>query len=217
MINGTKILSTIDKNRLAKFNLLTYNERQNLKQNNPTKYADYIYLKEQQHENEKVISHQQYRKSTNQYNKQLIESISPAFFITIKYIDQIATSPERVIKLFCSFKYELARAKPYKFVHYIEKGIGGSYHSHVFCSSIKHKQKHTQIEWMKATLTEYSQTNRFSIATGSEDNPSILVELFEQAEWNKPNTRNHYCSKTSTRQYLSLDIENSDIKYANTR
>jgi hypothetical protein len=208
-MNGTKILSIIDKNRLAKFNLLSYNSKQQLKISNPTKYATLIHLSEQQYENNKIISHLQYRKSVNQYNKKLIDSINPAFFITIKYIDQIATSPERVIKLFEQIKYEIQRTRPYKFVHYIEQGQDKSYHSHVFVSSIKHKQKHTQIDWLKAKLNEYAETNRFSIATGSEDNPSILVEIFEQADWNRPNTRSHYCSKTTHRQYLSLDIENS--------
>jgi hypothetical protein len=209
-INGTKLLTQRDKDKLGKFNLLSYTDKSKLKQNNPTKYQYLISLRIQDLENRKVISHLQYRKEVSNYNKQIVNSIDPVFFITMKYIDSVAISHERVQHLFEGIKHELTREKPYKLIHYIEKGQDSSYHSHLFLSSIKHKQKHTQMVWLQSKLDEYAQTNKFSIATGSDKNPSVLVELYN-ADTSRPNTRSHYVNKTSNRQYFSLDLKNTDI------
>jgi hypothetical protein len=212
-ITGTKLLSHREQNQLKKFNNLSYSDKQQLKYSNPEKYLKCIQLIEQQHENQKIISHHQYRKSASIYNKKIVESINPAFFITIKYIDSIATSHERVVKLFEGIKYHITKDKPCKLIHYIEKGQDNSYHSHIFVSSLKHKQKPKQLKWLHDKFNEFIAVNKFSIATGSMDNPSVLLELFDEEILNKPkSSRNHYVSKQNTRQYLSIDITNSDIK-----
>ncbi len=211
-INGTKLLTNKDRDKLINFNKLSYADKSKLKESNPTKYEYLIYLREQDAENKKVISHFQYRKSTSIYNKRLIKSINPAFFITIKYIDNVAVSHERAQHLFEGIRYELTKDRPYKLIHYIEQGQDKSFHSHIFLSSLKGKHKPNQIVWLSARLEEYAQTNRFSIANGSDDNPSILVELFDQEVLNIPKEkRSHYVNKTSNRNYLSLDINNSYI------
>jgi hypothetical protein len=209
-IDGTKLLTNRDKDKLGKFNNSSYMDKMKLKESNPTKYQYLIHLKEQDAENKKVISHLQYRKSVSIYNKQLVQSINPVFFVTIKYVDNVAFSPERVQHLFEGIKYEITREKPYRIIHYIEMGEDGSFHSHLFLSSLKHKQKPNQMKWLSAKLDEFVQTNKYSIATGSDDNPSVLVELYD-ADSTKPNTRSHYVNKTSNRQYLSVDLTNSDI------
>lgn len=211
-VTGTKLLTQREKSRLERFNDLSYVDKMKLKQSDPIKYEYLIHLKEQDLENKVVISHKQYRKSVSIYNRQLVNSIDPAFFITIKYIDSVATYPERVIKLFEGIKYSITKDRPYKLIHYIEEGQDGSYHSHVFLSSIKHKQKQSQIKWLSAKFDDFIKFNKYSIANGSDDNPAVLVELFDNEILNIPKSnRSHYVNKTSNRNYLSLDIENSNI------
>jgi hypothetical protein len=212
-ITGTKLLTQREKMKLERFNDLSYVGKMKLKQSDPIKYEYLIHLKEQDLENKIVISHKQYRKSVSIYNRQLVNSIDPAFFITIKYIDSVAATPDRVIKLFGGIKYSITKDRPYKLIHYIERGQDGSYHSHAFLSSIKSKHRPTQIKWLKAKFDEFIKFNKYSIANGSDDNPAVLVELFDDEILNIPKSnRSHYVNKTSNRNYLSLDLTNSDIK-----
>jgi hypothetical protein len=212
IVTGTRLLTIREKNRLEKFNELSYVNKMKLKQDNITKYLNCIYLKEQNYENKVVISHQQYRKSTSLYNRKLVNSIYPAFFITIDYIDSIASSPERVIKLFEGIKYSITKDNDYKLIHYIEMGADNSCHSHLFLSSLKSKHKSKQIKSLQSKFDDFIKINKFGIANGSDDNPSVLIELFDDGILNIPKSRrSHYVNKTSNRNYLSLDLENSYI------
>ena len=99
------------------------------------------------------------------------------------------------------------------FQHHIEKGLDGSYHSHVFVSSLKNKDKQAQIEWFDKELKDYRNLNKFSICNGCN---SIDVREFNNKELNLQATlRTNYVSKSDTKQYLSLDISpNTSNPYA---
>ena len=184
-----------------------------LRLNNPKRYNNLIKLQEQYNESQIVISHQKYRKESFIYNKEITTSINPAFFITLKYIDKIASSPERVESMFANIKYALTegKGKDYRFIHHSERGLSGSYHSHIFVSSIKNKSKQKQIEWFIEQLNDFKKLSKYSIATA---NDSIDVRLFDNKELNlSPTLRTNYVEKTDTRQYNSLDIFNTDNPY----
>jgi hypothetical protein len=208
MITGYRKLTLAENRNLSKFNSLNYEQKDKLKNNNYEKYQYLISLKEQSLENGIIISHNNYRKENLKYNKQIVESINPAFFITLKYIDSVATSNDKVASIFESIKYEIKRIKQYKFIHYIEQGDSGSFHSHIFVSTIKNKQKESQILWLKNQLIEYQKLNKFAIANGED---SIDVQLYDDKELKlKQKLRVSYVNKMVSRNYMSLDIKNSD-------
>ena len=208
MITGYRKLTLTENRNLSKFNSLNYEQKDKLKSYNIERYNYLIQLKEQSLENAVVISHNNYRNENLKYNKQIVESVNPAFFITLKYIDSVASSSERVASIFESIKYEITRTKQYKFVHYIEEGAGGSFHSHIFISTIKSKHKDNQILWLKSQLIEYQKLNKFAIANGED---SIDVRLYDDKELKlKQDLRVSYVNKTVSRSYMSLDITNTD-------
>lgn len=205
-ITGFKKLASRDKARLSKFRSLTYADKEKLKLTNIEKYNHLLHLIEQDHENRTVLSHNQYRNSTNILSRKIVKSVNPAFFITIKYIDRIAIDPERVSKIFGDIKHEIQRTRNYKFVHYIEQGNDKSYHSHIFVSNLKNKQKPKQIEWLKEKLVELQNTDKYSIANAES---SVKVDLYDDVEKNLPvSKRTSYVVKQDRKQYLSLDITN---------
>jgi hypothetical protein len=216
-ISGFRKLTKREDIQLSKFNKLTYSEKEKIRLGDPNKYQSLISLVEQHNENQVIISHKQYRKSIDNYNHNIVKSINPIFFITIKYIDGAAIDVNRVGKAFENIKYELTRSNNYKFIHYIEKGKDGTYHSHIFISGIKGKHKNLQLKHLEATIKNYQRLNKFSISNADS---SIDVRLFNDEIFNHDNkfttkSRSNYCTKQVTKQYLSLDIQNSDINYAN--
>lgn len=216
MNDNLKKLTTIEKAKLVKFAQLSYSDKEKLKLNNHIRYNNLILLQERFNESKIVISHQKYRQASSTYNHKITASINPSIFITIKYVDSIAKTPERVIAIFSDIKEYLKRdSKDYQFQHHIEKGAdSNSYHSHLFVSSLKNKQKQKQIEYFINELENYRKLNKISIANGYD---SIDVRIFDKKELNLPTaTRVNYVGKQDTRQYFSLDISsNTDIKYAN--
>jgi hypothetical protein len=207
-VAGFKKLISRDEAKLSKFRSSTYADKEKLKLTNIEKYNHLLHLIEQDHENKTVLSHHQYRNSTAIFSREIAESINPAFFVTIKYIDRIATDPERVSKIFGDIKYEIQRTKDYKFLHYIEQGSDKSYHSHIFISNLKNKQKSKQIEWLKGKLIELQDTSKYSIANAES---SVKVDLYDDVEKNlSVRRRTNYVVKQDRKQYLSLDITNSD-------
>lgn len=212
-MNNLKNLTYIEKERLIKFQNLTYIEKEKLKATNSKRFNNLIKLQERQNESLVIISHQKYRRSSSEYNNKITTSINPAFFISIKYIDSVATTPERVISMFSNIKYQLTRTKDYKFQHHVEKGLDGSYHSHLFVSSLKNQSKQKQINWFICELEKYRIKNKYSI---SNSNDSIDVQIFDNKELNlPPSLRTSYIRKQDNRSYLSLDISpNTDNLYA---
>lgn len=205
----SKLLTTIEKEKLLNFNNLTYVTKEKLKSTNIKKYNNLILLQEKFNESKVVISHKKYKTASINYNNKIATSINPQFFITIKYIDSVASSPERVVSMFSNIKYELTRTRDYKFQHYVEQGIDGSFHSHILVSGLKNKSNELQIEWFIKQLNNYKKLNKYSI-TNAED--SIDVRLFNNKELAIPIAKRvSYVSKQDNRNYLSLDLINTDF------
>jgi hypothetical protein len=208
MVTGYKKLTQKQRRKLDKFIILNYEKKNKLKENNVAKYNHLINLLEQSIENRALISHKNYRSENQKYDKQIVELVNPAFFISINYQDSVASTIERVASKFASIKCELRQSKDYKFVHYIEQGDNGNYHSHIFVSTIKSKRKSTQIVWLYEQLVHYQKINKFAIANGTD---SIDVRLYDDKRLNlKKELRVSYANKTSNKNHLSLDINNSD-------
>jgi hypothetical protein len=203
-------LSKSERRKVERWRTLSYDEKESIRLTEYEQYKMMISLLEIDEESRVVISHKKYREANDTYNRGVVNSINPKIFLTIKYQPVVSSSYDRTVKAFLHIKNFLLSYRPeYKFIHYVEKGIDHTCHSHIFISGYKGKNVKNQMEWLNTKLEEYTDSIAAAI---SNANNAIDIRRFDDKSLNlSPDKRTNYVNKQTSRQYLSIDIFNSDL------
>ena len=157
----------------------------------------YVRQTEQFFEDKIPITHTKYRLNSMSWNKQLVNNLKPKILLTIKYKEVVSNNHKLLLSKFAYIK-DILIARNHDFLHYIESGIDGSFHSHVIISSAKSLY---YLDPQMSMLRDDLNKIKYISVYGISDCPSAI-------DVKRSDGHLKYLQKQNNLNLLTLDITN---------